>query len=150
MPVSGENCQEGRGGAQACIVLTRTYLSEASEVLGSGNQDPPWFSCSRVSGEPVPLGKESRLAALTSCLALACPAQVESRAPDSERAGRTFAHFCFPEPLCTRAQLLLHESNKEALALVLQAHHRVTLGKSLEDQKSLVLVSKVHCFGFLF
>ena len=46
MPVSSENCREGRGGAQECIVLSRTYLGEASEVLGSGNQDPPRFSCS--------------------------------------------------------------------------------------------------------
>lgn len=33
MPVSSENCHEGRGGAQECIVLSRTYLGEASEVL---------------------------------------------------------------------------------------------------------------------
>lgn len=87
MPVSSENCQEGRGGAQECIVLTRTYMSEVSEVLGSGNQGPPWFNCSRVSGEPVLLGRRAICASLTSCLALSCPAQVESRAPDSERWG---------------------------------------------------------------
>lgn len=92
MPVSSENCQEGRGRAQACIVLTRTYMSGVSEVLGSGNQGPPWFNCSRVSREPVLLGRRAIGAALTSCLALSCLAQVESRAL-TVRGGE---HICSP------------------------------------------------------